>query len=110
MGGRRRTIAVLGDMLELGEQSAALHRGVGRTVGEAGVDRLYVAGRFAGEVADGAMAQDMPAGNIVTGTKVAITDRLVEDLQPGDLILVKGSRGMAMEQVVEAISGWAGDR
>ena len=110
MRGDRRAIAVLGDMLELGPQSAILHRDIGRVVGDAGIDRLYVAGRFASDVADGAMQQQMKADQIFTGTKQAIIDRLDHQLHPGDLILVKGSRGMAMEQVAEAISQWAGER
>ncbi|MBC2710345.1 MAG: UDP-N-acetylmuramoyl-tripeptide--D-alanyl-D-alanine ligase [Desulfosarcina sp.] len=107
MHGNRRTIAVLGDMLELGPLSAALHREIGRTVGDARIDRLYVAGSFAAAVADGAMDRQMTADRIFTGTKESIIDRLYHQLQPGDLILVKGSRGVAMEQVVEAISRWA---
>jgi UDP-N-acetylmuramoyl-tripeptide--D-alanyl-D-alanine ligase len=110
MRGSRRTIAVLGDMLELGTQSAALHRELGRVVGDARIDRLYVTGNFAEAVADGAMEQQMKAERIFCGTKAAIIERLTERLQPGDLILVKGSRGMAMEAVVEAIHRWAEDQ
>jgi UDP-N-acetylmuramoyl-tripeptide--D-alanyl-D-alanine ligase len=105
--GGHRAIAVLGDMLELGAQSAALHRYVGRGVGDAHFDRLYATGRFAGDVADGAMERQMAASCIFCGSKEAIADRLTQELQEGDLILVKGSRGMAMEQVVEAIVRWA---
>jgi UDP-N-acetylmuramoyl-tripeptide--D-alanyl-D-alanine ligase len=107
MRGNCRTIVVLGDMLELGPQSTALHREIGRTVGDTRVDRLYVAGNFASAVADGALDRQMTADRIFTGTKDAIIDRLNHELQPGDLILVKGSRGMAMEQVADAISRWA---
>ncbi len=105
--GRRRTIAVLGDMLELGVQSAPLHRELGRAVADARIDRLFVAGSFATAVADGAIDRQMTADRILAGTKETIIDRLNHQLQPGDLILVKGSRGMAMEEVVEAISRWA---
>jgi UDP-N-acetylmuramoyl-tripeptide--D-alanyl-D-alanine ligase len=106
----RRTIAVLGDMLELGPQSADLHRDVGRAVGDARLDRLYVAGNFAAAVADGAMDRQMAASRIFCGTKAGIIERLNTDLQAGDLILVKGSRGMAMEAVVAAIVSWADKR
>ncbi len=106
----RRTIAVLGDMLELGPQSADLHREVGRAAGDARLDRLYVAGNFAAAVADGAMDRQMTADRIFCGTKAAIIEQLNGELQAGDLILVKGSRGMAMEAVVEAIVSWADKR
>jgi UDP-N-acetylmuramyl pentapeptide synthase len=106
----RRTIAVLGDMLELGPQSADLHREVGRAAGDARLDRLYVAGNFAAAVADGAMDRQMTADRIFCGTKAAIIEQLNHELQAGDLILVKGSRGMAMEAVVEAIVSWADKR
>ncbi len=107
MRGSRRTIAVLGDMLELGPQSADLHRSIGRAAGDARIDRLYIAGNFAAAVADGAMDRQINADRIFCGTKAAIIEQLNHDLQAGDLILVKGSRGMAMETVVEAIVGWA---
>ncbi|WP_372681848.1 UDP-N-acetylmuramoyl-tripeptide--D-alanyl-D-alanine ligase [Desulfosarcina sp.] len=107
MHGNRRTIAVLGDMLELGPQSVNLHREIGRAAGDARLDRLYIAGNFAAAVADGAMDRQMKAEQIFYGTKAAIIDQLNHDLQAGDLILVKGSRGMAMEAVVEAIVSWA---
>jgi UDP-N-acetylmuramoyl-tripeptide--D-alanyl-D-alanine ligase len=110
MHGGRRAIAVLGDMLELGPQSASLHRDIGRAAGDARLDRLYVAGNFAAAVAEGAMDRQMKAERIFCGTKEAIIEQLNDQLQDGDMILVKGSRGMAMEQVVEAIVRWAKDR
>ena len=106
----RRTIAVLGDMLELGPQSADLHREIGRAAGDAQLDRLYVAGNFATAVADGAMDRQMMADRIFCGTKAAIIEQLNHQLHEGDMILVKGSRGMAMEEVVEAIVSWADKR
>jgi UDP-N-acetylmuramoyl-tripeptide--D-alanyl-D-alanine ligase len=110
MHGRRRTIAVLGDMLELGAQSAVLHREIGRAAGDAHIDQLYVAGNFASALADGAMDRQMKAERIFCGTKEAIIQQLNHQLQDGDMILVKGSRGMTMEEVVEAIVSWAEDR
>jgi UDP-N-acetylmuramoyl-tripeptide--D-alanyl-D-alanine ligase len=107
MAARRRTIAVLGDMLELGDQSATLHRQVGRVVGDHGIDRLYVTGRFAGHVADGAREGGMASERIVCAAKPDLTEQLVGQLMAGDLVLVKGSRGMAMETVVAAVCAWA---
>lgn len=109
MGNDRRTIAVLGDMLELGPRSAALHRDVGQAVGTSRIDRLYVTGRFAADVAEGALKQKMTHDRIFMGSKEAIVEQLNRVLQPKDLILVKGSRGMAMETVVAAIVQWAGE-
>jgi UDP-N-acetylmuramoyl-tripeptide--D-alanyl-D-alanine ligase len=108
--GRRRTIAVLGDMLELGDQSAALHRQIGRVVADNGIDRLYATGQFADHVADGARDGGLADAQIVCDGKSDLTDRLVASLAAGDLILVKGSRGMAMETVVAAICAWAEDK
>ncbi|MFO7716763.1 UDP-N-acetylmuramoyl-tripeptide--D-alanyl-D-alanine ligase [Desulfosarcina sp.] len=110
MQANRRTLAVLGDMLELGPQSAALHREIGRAVADARIDQLLVTGRFASAVAEGAMERKMAAERIFTGTKPALVERLKRLLRPGDLILVKGSRGMAMEEVVAAMGRWAEDR
>ena len=106
MRGHRRTIAVLGDMLELGPKSEDLHRQIGRAVGDARIDFLYVAGSFATAIANGAMERQMSSACIVVDTRDAIGAQLNQELQPGDLILVKGSRGMAMEKVVEAIIQW----
>ena len=103
MGGQRRTIAVLGDMLELGDGSAALHRQIGQAVAEQDIDRLYVTGRFARDVADGARDGGIIDQRIVCDSKSAITEQLIATLEPGDLVLVKGSRGMAMETVVAAV-------
>ena len=81
-----------------------------RAAADARIDRLYVAGNFAPAVAGGAMDRKMTADRIFCGTKAGIIEQLNQDLQTGDLILVKGSRGMAMEAVVEAIVRWADER
>ena len=107
MGAGRRTLAVLGDMLELGEQSAALHQSIGERVAAAGIDQLYAVGRFAAAMCDGAQSKGMAADRIFCGDKAAIEDLLRQHLRDGDLILVKGSRGMAMETFVAAICQWA---
>lgn len=107
MGGQRRTIAILGDMLELGPQSADLHRQIGRVAGDNRIERLFVTGAFADAVADGALDRGLPADHLFCGSKAEIIDALPQHLRTGDLILVKGSRGMAMETVVAAICQWA---
>jgi len=109
MGAGGRTLAVLGDMLELGDQSRVLHREVGRAVGEAGIDRLYAAGRFAFEMAEGAGQGRMTEDRIFVGTKAEIVEQLREELRADDLILVKGSRGMAMEEVADEIIRWTAE-
>ena len=101
-GGRR--IAVLGDMRELGETEVVAHQDLGREVADAGVDVLY---------AFGALAETMTAAAVDGGMKTdrveAFTDKqeLAASLEaligPGDVVLVKGSRGVALEEVVELL-------
>lgn len=100
--GDNRGIMVAGDMLELGERSAALHRDIGRKAATSGIDRLYVTGNFAPEVVRGA-AQAMGADRIVTGTREEILGVLLPELRTGDWVLVKGSRGMRMEKIVNEL-------
>ncbi|MEJ2158012.1 MAG: UDP-N-acetylmuramoyl-tripeptide--D-alanyl-D-alanine ligase [Desulfobacteraceae bacterium] len=98
---------VLGDMLELGDQAEALHRQIGSTAAETGADRVYAYGDFSGYLIAGAKKAGMIEENLMAGTKEEIAADLVQRLQPGDWILVKGSRGMTMETVVRAILQWA---
>jgi UDP-N-acetylmuramoyl-tripeptide--D-alanyl-D-alanine ligase len=103
----RRGIMVAGDMLELGAHAAALHRDVGAKAGGSGISRLYVTGDFAAAVAEGAESEGMDAGRIILGSKEDIMEDLTGRLRPDDWVLVKGSRGMRMEQIVSGIKKWA---
>lgn len=99
-----RKIAVLGAMLELGSYELEGHRRVGARVQE--VAALLVAvGQLGGLIADGALAGGMPAEQIVRATdnEQAIAE-LKTLIQPGDVVLIKGSRGVKMEQIVHALA------
>lgn len=104
--GARR--AVLGDMLELGPTSEALHEEVGRSVPAAAW--LYAAGKFAGAVERGARAAGVPSARTRRFESVSEMAAAVRaDVRPGDLVLVKASRGMRLERVVDAlVEGGAG--
>jgi UDP-N-acetylmuramoyl-tripeptide--D-alanyl-D-alanine ligase len=98
--GARR--AVLGDMLELGPTAEALHEEVGRRIPASAW--LYAAGSFAEATARGARAAGVPEGRIrLFGDVEAMAGAVRAEAAPGDLILVKGSRGMRLERVVEAL-------
>jgi len=100
---QNRAIAVLGDMLELGSGAPAAHREVGLLAATC-VERLYVMGEYAETVAAGAVDGGMGADHIyVAGSHGEIVEDLRRKVTKGDNILVKGSRGMHMEKVAEAI-------
>ena len=100
--GGRRAVAVLGDMLELGETAAEAHRDTGRTASSLGIDLLICVGPLARHIAEGAVAAGMARNRVF---EVDTTSRgaalLREHSRPGDTVLVKGSRGMKMEKVLE---------
>jgi UDP-N-acetylmuramoyl-tripeptide--D-alanyl-D-alanine ligase len=102
--GFRRRVLVLADMLELGGLSAELHHQVGREAARAGVDALVLAGTWVKATAAGALEGGLPATAIThfAGTDEAAQGAL-ELVQEGDVVLVKGSRGMALEKVVDAL-------
>jgi UDP-N-acetylmuramoyl-tripeptide--D-alanyl-D-alanine ligase len=95
-----RRVAVLGDMLELGERESELHREVGREALEAGVELLVTVGPRAVAMLD---AFDGESYAVADAEEAAA---LVGDLiEPGDVVLVKGSRGVGLEVVAEALQG-----
>ncbi|MEZ4571054.1 MAG: UDP-N-acetylmuramoyl-tripeptide--D-alanyl-D-alanine ligase [Thermomicrobiales bacterium] len=97
-----RRIAVFGDMLELGEFEEEGHRIVGRRVAEV-ADALFTVGERARYIHEEfrALRPDLVARHF--DTKEALTDGLREVMTGGDLILVKGSRGVQMETVIQAL-------
>jgi UDP-N-acetylmuramoyl-tripeptide--D-alanyl-D-alanine ligase len=98
-----RRIAVLGAMLELGDASGAEHRRVGAYAAGV-VDRLVVVGEDAADIAEGARAAALPPERIalVIDRDAALT-RLVADLRDGDVVLVKASRGAALDLLVDRL-------
>lgn len=102
----RRKAAVLGEMLELGEHSIALHAECGRAAAAAGLDRLIVVGGEAAEaLADAAIEAGLPADAVTcTASSSAASDLILPWLREGDLVLVKGSRGVRTDVVVERIT------
>jgi UDP-N-acetylmuramoyl-tripeptide--D-alanyl-D-alanine ligase len=89
----RRTIAVLGDMAELGAYSDEGHREVGRAVEELSIDEVVAIG---------------PQATAYGGRHAETVDQaltlLEEMLRPGDCVLVKGARAMGLERVAEALT------
>ena len=98
-GGRR--IAVLGDMLELGAVSESEHNNAGASMARAQVDFMILAGMFAGKYLEGALAAGMKQDAVKVCDSVAeAAANLNAIVRPGDVVLVKGSRGMKMELVL----------
>jgi UDP-N-acetylmuramoyl-tripeptide--D-alanyl-D-alanine ligase len=97
--GEGRLFAALGDMLELGPNAPELHRQVGALAGKVAW-RLYLVGEMAPHLADGARRGGMNPAAISMGmSHEEIAADILRLAGPGDLVLVKGSRGMAMERV-----------
>jgi UDP-N-acetylmuramoyl-tripeptide--D-alanyl-D-alanine ligase len=94
-------IAVLGDMLELGEHEAEAHQGIGAVAGR-NADRLYLLGeRMTKHASAGAALVDMPSEAIICcSNHREIAEKLSASMTEGDVILCKGSRGMTMEKVI----------
>lgn len=100
---RGRRIAVLGDMRELGADTAARHREIGRLVAALGIDHLVTFGpaaRIIGQAARGVPSRHFTEAQAATAHVLAL-------LSAGDAVLVKGSRAMAMERIVEALESAA---
>jgi UDP-N-acetylmuramoyl-tripeptide--D-alanyl-D-alanine ligase len=105
----RRTVAVLGEMRELGETSVSEHEEIGRTAVRLGVTRLVVVGASDSSVAlaEGALAEVAASGAAtevlrVDGVEDAVAD-LVATTRPDDVVLVKASRGVALERVADGL-------
>jgi len=109
LAGFRRKWLLLGDMLELGPEEAALHAAIGREAASAGVDRLYTYGRLAAHMAEEA-SRLMPEEGRVRHfvDKAALAAAVIGELDPADLVLVKASRGMKMEEVVHLLQAGPG--
>lgn len=94
-----RRLAVLGDMLELGADEDRLHREIGAHAAASGVGHLITVGPRARATAE---AFGGPVDAVDTAVEAA--DRLAPLLQPGDVVLVKGSRGMGLEEVAKRLT------
>jgi UDP-N-acetylmuramoyl-tripeptide--D-alanyl-D-alanine ligase len=98
-----RRVAVLGEMLELGDASLDAHREVGRRAAQV-ADRLVVVGDGAAGIAEGAGAAGMEEHRLVVTTdRDDALRHLLEILRPGDVVLVKASRGVALDVLVDGL-------
>jgi UDP-N-acetylmuramoyl-tripeptide--D-alanyl-D-alanine ligase len=99
--GERRKVAVLGDMAELGPGAPAYHREVGAAASRAGVDVLLAVGPLARSYLDGARGVPVTRWAPTVEQGLAALRQL---LQPGDCVLLKGSRAMGLEAIGEAVA------
>jgi UDP-N-acetylmuramoyl-tripeptide--D-alanyl-D-alanine ligase len=93
-----RTVAVLGDMLELGPDERAFHAEIGEHAQRLGLDVLVTVGPLAASISDAFDGESYPVAD--AGEAAALVPEL---LAPGDVVLVKGSRGVGLELVTEAL-------
>lgn len=104
MRGKGRAIAVLGDMLELGDFSVEAHQRVGEKVGELSIDFLLALGEEAPVVVESAIRHGLdPEKAKVLESHSEAVSMLRKVVREGDWILIKGSRRMAMEKVAEGL-------
>jgi UDP-N-acetylmuramoyl-tripeptide--D-alanyl-D-alanine ligase len=103
-GTNKRSVAVLGDMLELGADSPALHRSVGAYLAKKKIDRLYTLGGGGDQIAVGARQNGMPKAAVTQIHNVKalreMATLLAEELCDGDVVLFKASRSVGAEGII----------
>lgn len=100
-----RTIAVFGEMLELGPASQRMHEEIGAAVVGHQVDVLIGVGAGAEPILTGARDAGMPDDHIRTAPDPETVTSLLDDLTPGDIVLIKASRDIGLESVADALTG-----
>ena len=98
----QRKVAILGDMLELGNAAKAAHKEIGRKVAQSGIHRLIAVGKFSEVMAFGAIGEGMQKEAVSAYTDLASVD-LAHEIKGGDFVLIKGSRGMGMERLLDSL-------
>ncbi|MDD4237409.1 MAG: UDP-N-acetylmuramoyl-tripeptide--D-alanyl-D-alanine ligase [Desulfotomaculaceae bacterium] len=102
LAGGRRSIAVLGTMLELGARAQGGHREVGKTAATLGLDYLITVGELAGHIVEGAVDAGFSPEKVFRCAEHDSAVKILEGLlQEGDVVLVKGSRSMKMERFIQ---------
>ncbi len=95
-----RRIAVLGDMLELGQDADDLHRGLAKPIADVGIDKVFAAGRHMAALMD-ALPERVKGGYAETAD--ALEAVVLDAIKPGDVVIVKGSLGSQMGGIVQAL-------
>ncbi len=111
-----RKVAVLGDMLELGDAAARFHHETGRYLAGLEIDLVVAVGELAAEILEGAVAAGMASHQLFSTPDSSAAAALLSGLvQDGDLVLVKASRGVGLDRMIQILepgesSGEAGER
>ncbi|MBK7935179.1 MAG: UDP-N-acetylmuramoyl-tripeptide--D-alanyl-D-alanine ligase [Acidobacteria bacterium] len=98
----QRKIVVAGEMLELGENAANIHRDTGESIAKLGADILIGVRGFARDLASGAADAGLEDSRFADDSEMA-GEMLAEEVRAGDVVLVKGSRGVRTEKVIEKL-------
>ncbi|MEO0496811.1 MAG: UDP-N-acetylmuramoylalanyl-D-glutamyl-2,6-diaminopimelate--D-alanyl-D-alanine ligase [Pseudomonadota bacterium] len=104
--GSGRRLLVLGDMKELGDQSASLHAALAAPIAKAGIDLVFTAGEAMQHLHD-ALPKDLRGGHLQDAKGLA--PLVQKSLQAGDVVAIKASNSMKFERVVNALSGTVAD-
>jgi UDP-N-acetylmuramoyl-tripeptide--D-alanyl-D-alanine ligase len=107
VGFRGRRIAVVGDMLELGPHGPDLHRSLAAPIAESGIDLVFAVGPLMRHLWS-ALPPERRGGYAETAT--ALVEPLLAALRPGDVVTIKGSNGIRMVRIVQALKERLGDR
>src|SRR5215213_9356074 len=100
--GRKRLLVIAGEMLELGPEEASLHRAAGQEIAGAGVNVLWGVRGLAKEITEGAVEAGLTATKFFNSSEEDGAE-VGKEVKEGDLVLVKGSRGVATEKVINAL-------
>ena len=104
----RRRILVLGDMLELGTEAGVFHCEAGRALAAHRIDHTLLFGEFADTVAASAMQSGVSPNRVSVFRDIQTLNTMLDCLlTPGDVVLIKGSRGMHMERIVATLQNSA---
>ncbi len=102
-----RAAALLGDMLELGDYSRLMHTQLGQYAAQMQINKLFCYGMMADIVAESAIKKGIRADNVFvcldTRDAQGMADMILQTLRPGDILLVKASRGVQAERIIECM-------
>ena len=101
MKNKGKKVAVLGDMLELGEETRVYHQEIGYLAAKSDLDILVTVGELGGEIAASAAGAELRVESF--SRKEEVVDFLCAELSPGDILLVKASRAIGLEEVVQGV-------